>query len=508
MADYDVEVRSLAVPTPSAPATTYRPAVYVRNNGVHDSLATGILRIYAAGRMVFSSPLYSDSIPPGETHLAQTELYWEATPGTYTIIADATTPHDQVEPNNHLPPVQIVITSEPAPPTPPVTLHASQHEEGGQDEVSIDGLAGLARTAQTPRQHGNDAHDQEYVDATAANAIAVEVVGTHNGTTAPHPGTTNLEYVEHKGAAGGYASLDEDGTVPVDQLPEVTPTTHAITHQTGGNDEISIAGLNGEAADPQPPKAHKADHQANGTDELNLEGMSGELSTPQTPKGHHTTHESGGSDEIAGIPPATHDNDVHTTTQDEPKRAHAEDKGTPGSSKAVARADHRHMGSGLIAAAYQNQFGTEETLLLTLDTTTSITFTGYDMIELSVAILADSFINPGTLTLRLKAGVDVQNLSILETLALDFAPGSDWTASATFRLGARRSLGQIVHAGFATISAPNSGNGTTGDGDSYTPTPQSPLVIVLTGEVQSAVGHDVEAIGVWAVKLISADPNQ
>jgi len=69
MADYDVEVRSLAVPTPSAPATTYRPAVYVRNNGVHDSLATGILRIYAAGRMVFSSPLYSDSIPPGETHL-------------------------------------------------------------------------------------------------------------------------------------------------------------------------------------------------------------------------------------------------------------------------------------------------------------------------------------------------------------------------------------------------------------------------------------------------------
>jgi hypothetical protein len=43
---------------------------------------------------------------------------------------------------------------------------------------------------------------------------------------------------------------------------------HRTTHEDGGTDEISVAGLSGELADNQPPKAHKADHEAGGGDAL------------------------------------------------------------------------------------------------------------------------------------------------------------------------------------------------------------------------------------------------
>lgn len=48
----------------------------------------------------------------------------------------------------------------------------------------------------------------------------------------------------------GVAELDAGGQVTAD------PKDHASRHENGGGDEISIAGLSGEAADPQPPKSH------------------------------------------------------------------------------------------------------------------------------------------------------------------------------------------------------------------------------------------------------------
>ena len=45
-------------------------------------------------------------------------------------------------------------------------------------------------------------------------------------------------------------------------------TDHSARHENGGADEISIAGLSGEAADAQPPKAHKSNHAAGGSDVL------------------------------------------------------------------------------------------------------------------------------------------------------------------------------------------------------------------------------------------------
>ena len=51
------------------------------------------------------------------------------------------------------------------------------------------------------------------------------------------------------------------------------PSAHKTNHQNGGSDEISIAGLSGEAADPQPPKTHAANHADGQSDELEVEDL-------------------------------------------------------------------------------------------------------------------------------------------------------------------------------------------------------------------------------------------
>jgi len=49
-------------------------------------------------------------------------------------------------------------------------------------------------------------------------------------------------------------------------------TAHKTSHQDGGSDEISVAGLSGLLADGQTPLAHKTSHQSGGSDELALAG--------------------------------------------------------------------------------------------------------------------------------------------------------------------------------------------------------------------------------------------
>lgn len=47
-----------------------------------------------------------------------------------------------------------------------------------------------------------------------------------------------------------------------------TPGAHAITHENGGGDEMSVAGLSGLLADDQNPVNHAIDHQHSGADEI------------------------------------------------------------------------------------------------------------------------------------------------------------------------------------------------------------------------------------------------
>lgn len=47
-----------------------------------------------------------------------------------------------------------------------------------------------------------------------------------------------------------------------------TPAAHASSHENGGGDEISVAGLSGTLADAQTPTAHASSHQNGGGDEV------------------------------------------------------------------------------------------------------------------------------------------------------------------------------------------------------------------------------------------------
>ncbi len=62
------------------------------------------------------------------------------------------------------------------------------------------------------------------------------------------------------------ANVDDDGD-PRD------PNAHASSHQNGGSDELSVAGLSGELADNQPPKTHASSHSDGGADEMSVEDL-------------------------------------------------------------------------------------------------------------------------------------------------------------------------------------------------------------------------------------------
>jgi len=105
--------------------------------------------------------------------------------------------------------------------------------------------------------HGNEYHDPNFEE----EGVAASLVETHR-TTATH-------------------------TQPQ------PPATHKTSHQDGGSDEVSVAGLSGLLADGQTPLAHKTSHQDGGADEMSVAGLNGELAGLQKVKDH--THQSAGS---------------------------------------------------------------------------------------------------------------------------------------------------------------------------------------------------------------------
>lgn len=81
-----------------------------------------------------------------------------------------------------------------------------------------------------------------------------------------------------------------------------TPTGHNPTHENGGADEINVAGLSGQLADPQTPLAHAiagATHTASTLAELNTKISDATLddsSATRTPTAHSASHNKAGGD--------------------------------------------------------------------------------------------------------------------------------------------------------------------------------------------------------------------
>jgi len=130
------------------------------------------------------------------------------------------------------------------------TLHGSTHQDGGADELDLTGLSGDLADAQDAKAHalGGPVH--------TADTLA------------------NLN------SKVSDAVLD-DTNDPRD------PTSHSATHENGGTDEISVAGLSGDLADPQDPKTHGSTHSQGGTDEVTVEnlGTNGAAGTVPTSDG-------------------------------------------------------------------------------------------------------------------------------------------------------------------------------------------------------------------------------
>ena len=201
-------------------------------------------------------------------------------------------------------------------------LHASTHEDGGADEISVAGLSGLLADGQTALAHasthasaGSDpltlAQSQVTslsTDLAAKLAIAGgTMTGQLNFSGTTHAGIKllSLTTVQRDALTAANGMLIYNTTTATVQKREAgawvdsgTPAAHASTHQNNGADEISVAGLSGLLADGQTPLTHASTHQNNGADEISVAGLSGLLADGQTPLAHIASHAPGGSDAL------------------------------------------------------------------------------------------------------------------------------------------------------------------------------------------------------------------
>jgi len=64
------------------------------------------------------------------------------------------------------------------------------------------------------------------------------------------------------------ADSNNKKSIQITNLPAAPPALHASSHENGGGDEISVAGLSGVLADAQTPTSHASTHLSTGTDSI------------------------------------------------------------------------------------------------------------------------------------------------------------------------------------------------------------------------------------------------
>jgi hypothetical protein len=156
------------------------------------------------------------------------------------------------------------------------SAHAASHENGGADEISVAGLSGLLATAQTPISHATT-HQNGGTDEIATAAPGANAIPKANGSGLldswiSAASATVLGRIEIATQAEVDAGVSTILAVTPDTLAGTSltfdPNAHASSHENGGADEISVAGLSGLLADSQNPTAHAASHQNGGADEI------------------------------------------------------------------------------------------------------------------------------------------------------------------------------------------------------------------------------------------------
>lgn len=126
--------------------------------------------------------------------------------------------------------------------------HASNHQNGGGDEINVAGLSGLLADAQTPLAH---THAQADVTNLVADLAGKAPLSHTHAATDIVSGTVAPARLG-SGSGGSTKFLREDST-----WQSISAGAHATEHQNGGGDEINVGGLSGLLADAQTPLSHE-----------------------------------------------------------------------------------------------------------------------------------------------------------------------------------------------------------------------------------------------------------
>lgn len=202
-------------------------------------------------------------------------------------------------------------------------LHASRHETGGEDEISVDGLSGTLATEQPilieidGAESGifnsvdfltigdvsvtytdglvfdlnTDSVDSDSIlDATIANvdiAAGAAILESKLSLNFPTHTTANDPSAGQKaalvGTSGTPSGANQYVTNSDTRLSNTrVPILHASSHEVGGGDELAI---DWDQLIDVPvdfvPELHASSHQNGGSDEISVAGLSGELAEPQ-----------------------------------------------------------------------------------------------------------------------------------------------------------------------------------------------------------------------------------
>jgi len=109
-------------------------------------------------------------------------------------------------------------------PTGTLGSHASRHQNGGGDEISVAGLSGELADPQPPKSHSHTASDVTDFDTEVSNNADVDANTTHRGAAAPHSGHAATSHTHNE---VDILDLDHDDPTAVhtDQASELSGLT-------------------------------------------------------------------------------------------------------------------------------------------------------------------------------------------------------------------------------------------------------------------------------------------
>jgi hypothetical protein len=231
----DVRPTSYLVPLDEQTIGPITPLIHVENLADEDATVTGLVRIYreSLGTLIYSSVLHPTAIAHGAS--ADIAVETEFDPGApadddYFCLAEITARSVLTGNSETAQLGQFFFDVKPAPMGPVPATHATTHEDGGMDEVSIAGLSGLAADPQTPANHAPSHED--------GGADPLNVGGLHGELADDQPALAHdIAGPKHtSGATPGQILQADANGLPVDatntdaEVDAAVGTSHARQH--------------------------------------------------------------------------------------------------------------------------------------------------------------------------------------------------------------------------------------------------------------------------------------